>query len=650
MAPFNHRTERRKSMAERRPSVSYTPPVIPHLAGLEKPQDHSLKIDQCDVLIMGTGLVESILAASLSWQGVEVLHIDNKNYYGDSSSTLTIEQLKKWVMEVNLGKIQHFQDAQIYVPGGKNTNKFNSKDYGIDLTPKIMFCKSDLLALLIKSRVYKYLEFQSLSNFHVFENDDFNKRISNSTTKEDIFTDKSLSLITKRYLMKFLKFILQDNSDPIKKKIIHDNAKTPIKEFLIKQFNLELPQVNELVFSIGLCIADDTTTPIALAKIKRFLVSFDTYGNFPVMVSKYGGPGELSQGFCRSAAVAGTTYKLDTSLTDYDPHSKIARFNDGSHVKINEKLVISPTQIPKFLQSGYAEVTENLKSYSTTRLITVVRRDCKEWMSDQESSAIVVFPPQSLPTQNENSVQVIIQNGGTGVCPDGQAIWFSHTSEQDLNRAKADLEAAYEKMEQSLLRESTSSSELDDVLDNSDFVMSAQGTPVLVNSFKLGASLQNFVPKESLDIVCKLGYVQKTYVNPDLTNVFHPTADDSIIFKKLVDAKDDIVFSNMPSAEISYDGLISEAKLIYQKITGSDEDFFDVDFEDDDDETYESAPHPSAHNSISGGAIGGGISTTSGPSSTLGEDENAIMLDNENAIDDDSDDDHKPFRADEMEL
>ena len=40
-----------------------------------------------------------------------------------------------------------------------------------------MFCQSDLLSLLIKSRVYRYLEFQSLSNFHVFENDDFQQKL-----------------------------------------------------------------------------------------------------------------------------------------------------------------------------------------------------------------------------------------------------------------------------------------------------------------------------------------------------------------------------------------------------------------------------------------------------------------------------------------
>ncbi|CUM66961.1 uncharacterized protein PRCAT00004648001 [Priceomyces carsonii] len=626
MGPL-HRTERRKSMAERRPSVSYTPPVIPHLAGLEKPQDHSLKLDQCDVLIMGTGLSESVLAAALSWQGVETLHIDNKSYYGDLTSTLTIDQLKKWCVDVNLGQIQHFQDAQIYIPGGKATNRFHSKDYGVDLSPKIMFARSDLLSLLIKSRVYKYLEFQSLSNFHVFENDSFSKKISN-TTKEHIFTDQSLSLITKRYLMKFLKFTLQDNNNPDKKKILLDNAKTPIRDFLSNQFHLNTPQINELVFSIGLCPKETTRTPEGLARIKRFLTSFDVYGNFPVMVLKYGGAGEISQGFCRSAAVAGTTYKLNTSLIDFDPQLKIAKFNDGSVVKINEKIVLSPTQIPKFLQSGYNELVEKLKLYYITRLITIVRKDCKEWIAEHESSAVVVFPPHSLPTDNQQGVQVIIQNGESDVCPKGQSIWYSHTTEQDLAKAKIDLESAFKKMEYSILRES--SSDLDDVLEDQEFAIGEQGTPVVTNSFKLGQSLQNFVPRETLDIVCKLGYVQSTYIKPDLSNIISPKDSSNVSLATLPDAED-IIFSNMPSSEITYDGIVGEAKILFSRITGSNDDFFDVDFEDDDDDYNQGSTANTS--GVTGVARNGSVA--------LSDDENAIM---------DSDDDHKPFAADEMEL
>ncbi|KAM9902151.1 hypothetical protein OXX69_008436 [Metschnikowia pulcherrima] len=577
--PAFRRSERRQSMAERRPSASYIPAVIPPLSGLEKPNNHSLNMDHCDILILGTGLVESILAAALAWQGVEVLHIDKNDYYGDTSSTLTVDQWKKWCVEVHSGRVAHVRDAQIYVPGGKRDNGFSSKDYGIDVSPKVMFAQSDLLALLVQSKVYKYLEFQSLSNFHVFENDHFKSKLSN-TTKEEIFTDQSLSLTTKRSLMKFLKFVLSDDA-AAKKELLAEHSQTPIDAFLQQKFNLASPQADELIYSIGLCSRKNTRTPEAVARMKRFLVSFDVYGNFPVMVSKYGGPGELAQGFCRSAAVAGTTYKLATKLVDFDPVSKIARFDDGAAVRVREKIVAAPTQTPKFLRTGYAELEENLQPYAVTRLITVVRKDCSEWMAETESSAVVVFPPDSLPTHNQHSVQVIIQNGGSGVCPAGEAIWYSHTCEPHAARAKEDLESAFSKMENAILRESATN--LENVLDDNDFVLSQQGTPILVNSFKLGESLQSFVPKKTLDIVCKIGFVQTTYINPDLSNVLAPESKLNISNLSVKDS-DDILFSNMPSSELSYDGIIGEVKSLYQRITGSCDDFFVVDFEDESDE------------------------------------------------------------------
>ncbi|RKP32442.1 hypothetical protein METBISCDRAFT_12095 [Metschnikowia bicuspidata] len=617
--PAFSRSERRKTMAERRPSASYIPPVIPQLSGLEKPNSHSLAMDQCDILILGTGLVESILAAALAWQDVNVLHIDRNSHYGDTCSTLTIDQLKKWCMEVNADRVAHFSDAQIYIPGGKRNNTFTSRDYGVDLSPRIMFAQLDFLALLVKSRVYKYLEFQSLSSFHVFENENFRSKLSN-TTKEDIFTDQAILLQNKRALMKFLKFVLQDNADESKKELLLANSSTPIETFLKDNFRLESPQTDELVYSIGLCYTKDTRTPEALARIKRFLVSFDVYDSFPAMMLKYGGPGEISQGFCRSAAVADATYKLDTRLVDFDPQEKIAKFDDGSRIKINEKLVVSPTQTPKFLAKNYAELTEKLQTFTVSRLVTIVRNSCKEWIADKESAAIVVFPPGSLHTKNQYTVQVIIQNGGSGVCPEGELIWYLHTCEPNRSKAKEDLESAYTKMESSFIRDSEAN--LEEVLKESDFPVSNQGTPILVNSFKLGESMQNFLPKKTLDIVCKIGYVQTTYINPDLLNVLLNKKHTANISGLTVADSGDILFLNMPSSEVSYDGIVGEAKLLFQRITGSDEDFFDVDFEDDDEDYSQ-----------------GVVSTVA-----AGDSELAV---------EDSDYDpshHEPFGANEMEL
>lgn len=64
-----------------------------------------------------------------------------------------------------------------------------------------------------------------------------------------------------------------------------------------------------------------------------------------------------------------------------------------------------------------------------------------------------------------------------------------------LESCKRDLESAYSKMESSLLRES--SNDIDEILDETDFVVNQEGTPVLANSFKLGSHLQNFLPKRN---------------------------------------------------------------------------------------------------------------------------------------------------------
>lgn len=588
---------RRPSMAERAPAPERRPSVVPYLAGLEKPIPETIP-EQCDVIIAGTGLVESILASALAWQGLNVLHVDSNDYYGDNTATLTIDQLKEWVGKVNQGVIEGYKDALLYIPSGQ----LRSKDFGIDLTPKILFAKSDLLSLLIKSRVYKYLEFLPLSSFHVFENDNFEKM---SNSKQDIFTNQELSLITKRSLMKFIKFVL-DYENQIN--IWIDYKKKPIELFLIEKFKLEKPQIFELIFAIGLCTTLDIPTPEALARIKRYLVSFDVYGNFPVMYSKYGGAGEISQGFCRSAAVAGTTYKLNTTLESFDQNSKIVKFSDNTKIKVNEKIVISPTQHSNLLKP-------KLKNqYEIHRLTAVVKNSCKEWFENGENGSIITFPTNSLKSQNKYAVQVIIMNEGSGITPPNTCVWYLSTFEEG-EKGRKDLEEALNAMENSLLRESS----LDDFIHENDQLNA-------FNSVKLGQSFKDFVPKEKLQYLLKFYYVQFTSIP------HHGVVNQNEYRKSSVhafnmsskleeDNNDDsiLLYSSLPSSEISYDGIITQAKLLYERIVGSDDDFFrDVDFEDEDEEPVSST-----------------ISNINQNSALIDPEKHSDIHKNESAIDDD---------------
>ena len=43
-----------------------------------------------DVLVLGTGVTESVLSGLLSREGYDVLNIDKNSYYGDSTASLNL--------------------------------------------------------------------------------------------------------------------------------------------------------------------------------------------------------------------------------------------------------------------------------------------------------------------------------------------------------------------------------------------------------------------------------------------------------------------------------------------------------------------------------------------------------------------------------
>ena len=52
---------------------------------------HLLGQTDYDVIVLGTGLCESIVAAALSRCGKKVLHLDHRTYYGGCNATLDLE-------------------------------------------------------------------------------------------------------------------------------------------------------------------------------------------------------------------------------------------------------------------------------------------------------------------------------------------------------------------------------------------------------------------------------------------------------------------------------------------------------------------------------------------------------------------------------
>lgn len=550
--------------------------IVPPLAGVDRPQLETVP-DTCDVLICGTGLTESILAAALAWQGTNVLHIDANNVYGDANVCLASKDLKQWIESVanNAGEPTGM-NAQLYASSAANASN-RARRFLFDLSPHLMFVKSDMLELLLKSRVAQYLEFKGLSQFHTYEKDSF-ERVSGN--KEAIFTDQSLPIRTKRKLMKFIKFVLEWQVD---ENMVSEWSKVPVDTFLGTEFDLDKAQITELVIALGLCDRLDVSTAYALPRIRRYLLSLDVYGQFPAVYSMYGSSGELSQGFCRSAAVGGATYKLGVQLAGWDEANNIATLSDGSRVQVAEKAFLSPTQ-PSPLRplfniddpvSHAGLVADGEKLGTTSRLVAVVTNECREWFSEGESAAIVVFPPHTLSTNNEFAVQTIVYGPGAGCVPEGFSCWYLSTHNPDARRAREDLSDALNKLEASILRESQVNFQLGSL--SREDVAFKNGVPV-VSSVRLGESMSNFVPKQRLNYLFKLAYSTPTSRG---RNFAHTT------LKPVVEGSPSLLTTLFTPGDMSYDGIVSQARKLYETVVGSDDDFFDVDFEDEAEEPAE---------------------------------------------------------------
>ncbi|XP_043522868.1 rab proteins geranylgeranyltransferase component A 2-like, partial [Frieseomelitta varia] len=60
--------------------------------------------NEYDVVVVGTGMTESIVAAAASRIGKKVLHLDSDEYYGGLWATFNFDGLQKWIEDLKVSK------------------------------------------------------------------------------------------------------------------------------------------------------------------------------------------------------------------------------------------------------------------------------------------------------------------------------------------------------------------------------------------------------------------------------------------------------------------------------------------------------------------------------------------------------------------
>ncbi|GAA5872668.1 hypothetical protein JCM16303_004598 [Sporobolomyces ruberrimus] len=265
-----------------------------------------------NVLIAGTGLVESILAAALSKSGYSVLQLDSASYYGTEHASLSLTELHDW-LQTQPTSSSSAPSTPLDLP--PELVKVSQR-FAISLFPVLLRAQGPGIDLLVRSKVATYLQFGLLSGVGLCtpsvnaEEEGEGGQGKNikvervPASKADVFNDQSLSLVEKRRLTKLLLFAA--GQEPLEEdKVLATQPDIPFIEYLKKSYNLGGNAAESLTYALALCSSSSDPALPALRRLRSIIHSVGRYGPSPYLVGHYGGAGDLVGGFSRICAVWG---------------------------------------------------------------------------------------------------------------------------------------------------------------------------------------------------------------------------------------------------------------------------------------------------------------------------------------------------------
>ncbi|WVN85715.1 uncharacterized protein L203_100866 [Cryptococcus depauperatus CBS 7841] len=394
-----------------------------------------LESDVYDVAVIGTGLAEAIAASALAKAGKTVLHLDPNDYYGGNQASLTLDELVEWALHRKDAIPSSCAGVTCYAASTSNLSpslEVDQRRYSLSLFPALLPARGSLIDTLIASDVSKYVSFKLLDSVNIWQEEN-GKTQKVPGSKEDVFKDKSIGLLEKRKLMKFLMFAAGEFEC---EQVLKDKESQPLLQFLRDSFFLPDHLASSISYVISHCTSPNDETLPALIRTRRYLKSIGRYGPSAFLVGQYGGAGEITQGFCRACAVFGGTYVLGASAKP----ELIEPCMDGLTIKVPchprpvkiSHLISAPDHVPEFLASSKPDqdsvvTAQCIAITSTLPEVLQHRRLMTEGMLEEtdeslgnDDTALIVFPPEN----NKPLVRCIIHGEGTGSCPPGQFIVY----------------------------------------------------------------------------------------------------------------------------------------------------------------------------------------------------------------------------------
>ncbi|OAY60989.1 rab escort protein 1 [Manihot esculenta] len=448
-----------------------------------------------DLVVVGTGLPQSVIAAAASASGKSVLHVDHNKFYGSHFSSLSILELTSFLNNnstslqpmssstietgcddysvVNLAIRPLYSDVEISSlsanPLEEHSNKFNLDVSG----PRVLFCADRFIDLLIKSAASQYVEFKSVDAS--FVGDESGKLWNVPDSRAAIFKDKSLSLMEKNRLMRFFKLVQGqlaassgrdgengNQGEEVESEtagISEEDLESPFVDFLT---NMKLPSKIKSIILYAIAMADYDQdnkeeckdllkTKDGIARLALYQSSVGRLTNAPgAFIYPIYGQGELPPAFCRRAAVKGSIYVLrmpviallmDKSNGMY----KGIRLASGQDI-FSQKLVLDPSlTVPSPSASPLGSFHESFLflcmgdvKQKVARGICIMRSSLKPDISN----FLVVYPPQSLYSEQITSIRALQISGNLAVCPPDMFVLYLSALCDNAHQGKKLLNAA----------------------------------------------------------------------------------------------------------------------------------------------------------------------------------------------------------------
>ncbi|KGN55605.1 rab escort protein 1 [Cucumis sativus] len=511
-----------------------------------------------DLIVVGTGLPQSILAAAASASGKTVLHLDPNPYYGGHFATLPLHDLTSFLnsasapllpspplasydnqdyVSVDLQTRSLYSDVEIssYAP---EVLQEHARKFNIDLAgPRVLFCADKCIDAVLKVGVNQYLEFKSIDASYLWDQN--GKLVNVPGSRAAIFKDKSLSLTEKNQLMRFFKLV-QKHLDPAEdgesSKISQEDLDTPFSDFLNK---LRLPQKMKSIILYAISMADSDQndndigqnrllTKEGIARLALYHTSIGRFQNAQgALLYPIYGQGELSQAFCRRAAVKGCLYVLrmpvvallkDKSNEQY----KGVRLASGQDI-FSQQLVLDPCFIVPQLFKLSLESLQDVSSRDVNR--KVARGICitKHSIVSDVKNCLLVYPPKTLFPEQVSSVRVLQIGGNLAVCPEDMFVIYISTLCDSANQGKEMVRAAMNSITLLFVSDCPDSSSVDQDTN-------AEG--------------------KDLDLLWSALYVQESSVGQFGTVSFTPMPDGSLNYDDLLNATFELFQKMYPNEEL----------------------------------------------------------------------------------------------------